>query len=220
MKCDQRAMRFDCLGSSMVGIIDLPQRPLPRGVLMMASQRHSRLGAQRQYAMLARALARRGLAVMRFDRRGVGDSEGCDYNDSDMRSAVDEFCAQVPQLREVVLLSPASGDVIASASACARGDVRVRALVLLDARRQGRGRVARLADQFSGFPGRVMLLATSAPTLELDALRKRLAGGGAGAERIEIIENRAPPMALHEAGDRAEAEGWRAATCASWIVSW
>ncbi|MDB5960790.1 MAG: hydrolase 1, exosortase system-associated, partial [Massilia sp.] len=141
MKCDQRAIRFNCLGSSMVGIIDLPERPLPRGVLVVAGQPWSRLGAQRQFAMLARALARRGFAVMRFDRRGVGDSEGCDYNDSDVRAAVHEFCEQVPLVREVVLLAPGSGavidNIVATASACARVDARVRALLLLDPRRRG-----------------------------------------------------------------------------------
>ena len=88
MKCDQRAVRINCLGSSMVGIIDLPERPLPRGVLVAAGHPYSRLGARRQFAMLARSLARRGIAVMRFDRRGVGDSEGCDINDSVVRAAL------------------------------------------------------------------------------------------------------------------------------------
>lgn len=141
MNCDQRAIRFNCHGSSMVGIIDLPERPLPRGVLVVAGQPWSRLGAQRQFAMLARALARRGFAVMRFDRRGVGDSEGRDYNDSDVRAAVQEFCEQVPGVREVVLMAPGSGtahdDIVATASACARIDARVRALLLLDPRRRG-----------------------------------------------------------------------------------
>lgn len=144
MNCDQRAIRFNCLGSSMVGIIDLPERTLPRGVLVVAGQPDTRLGAQRQFAMLARALARRGFAVMRFDRRGVGDSEGRDHNDSDIRAAVQEFCEQVPQLHEVVLLAPGSAAAIATASACARVDPRVRALLLLDARRGAGRRAAHL----------------------------------------------------------------------------
>lgn len=131
MKCDQRAVRFTCLGSSVVGIIDLPERPLPRGVLVVAGHPYSRLGARRQFAMLARALARRGIAVMRFDRRGVGDSEGCDYNDSDVRAALQEFCDQVPTLQEVVLLSPGGSAAIATARACAAADPRVCALLLL-----------------------------------------------------------------------------------------
>lgn len=148
MNCEQLAIRFNCHGSGMVGIIDLPERPLPRGVLVVAGQPYSRLGAQRQFAMLARALARRGIAVMRFDHRGVGDSEGCDYNDSDVRTAVQEFCEQVPSVREVVLLAPGSGapndNIIATASACARLDRRVRALLLLDPRRRGGRRATHL----------------------------------------------------------------------------
>ena len=143
MNCDQRAIRFSCLGSSMVGIIDLPERPLPRAVLVVAGQPDSRLGAQRQFAMLARALARRGFAVMRFDRRGIGDSEGCDYNDSDVRAAVQELCEQVPAIEEVVLLAPGSAAAIATASACARIDERVCALLLLDPRRRSGRRADR-----------------------------------------------------------------------------
>ena len=48
MNCDQLAIRFNCHGSGMVGIIDLPERPLPRGVLVVAGQPYSRLGAQRR----------------------------------------------------------------------------------------------------------------------------------------------------------------------------
>lgn len=140
MKYDQRALRFNCLGSSMVGIIDLPERPLPRGVLVAAGNPYSRLGARRQLAMLARALARRGIAVMRFDRRGVGDSEGCDNNDSDVRAALQEFCNQVPALQEVVLLSPGGSAAIATARACAMGDARVRGLLLLTPWRRGNRR--------------------------------------------------------------------------------
>jgi pimeloyl-ACP methyl ester carboxylesterase len=131
VKCDQRAVRFTCTGSSVVGIIDLPERPLPRGVLIAAGHPYSRLGARRQFAMLARALARRGIAVMRFDRRGVGDSDGCDYNDSDVRAALQEFCDQVPLLQEVVLLSPGGSAAIATARACAAADPRVCGLLLL-----------------------------------------------------------------------------------------
>ena len=140
MKCDQRALRFNCQGSSMVGIIDLPERPFPRGVLVAAGHPYSRLGARRQFAMLARALARRGIAVMRFDRRGVGDSEGCDNNDSDVRAALQEFCDQVPALQEVVLLTPGGSAAIATARACAAGDARIRGLLLLTPWRRGNRR--------------------------------------------------------------------------------
>ncbi|WP_426197477.1 alpha/beta fold hydrolase [Massilia sp. DWR3-1-1] len=263
MNCDQRAIRFNCLGSSMIGIIDLPERPLPRGVLVVAGQPDSRLGAQRQFAMLARALARRGFAVMRFDRRGVGDSEGCDYNDSDVRAAVQEFCQQVPGVREVVLLAPGSGSAIATASACARIDPRVRALLLLDPRRRAnaartahmlappvpapapigaalfwrrsqpprRGpssgaRLAGLAEQLCAFPGQVLVVAaTSAwagPTpaqAEVRQLRALVERAGT-SNRVQIIDDAAPAPADRAAGGRLDGDALRAATCASWMVSW
>lgn len=159
MKADPLAVRFSCLGSSVLGVIDLPERPLPRGVLVVAGQPHSRLGESRQFAMLARALARRGIAVMRFDRRGVGDSGGCEHNDSDVRAAVDEFGRQVPALRDIVLLSPAGPAAIGSALACASEDEQISGLILLEAwqhlaqhagRRDGRNKLALLDAAMPG----------------------------------------------------------------------
>jgi hypothetical protein len=146
MNCGQRAVSFHCQGSCMVGIIDLPERPLTRGVLVVAGQPHSRLGESRQYAMLARALARRGITVMRFDRRGVGDSEGCDHNDNDVLAALREFGSQVPALRDIVLLAPATSVALSEALACAADEEQISGLVLLEtwhANQQGGRRAGR-----------------------------------------------------------------------------
>lgn len=48
------------------------------GVLIVAGGRQTRIGAHRMAERLAHRLAEREMICMRFDRRGVGDSEGAD----------------------------------------------------------------------------------------------------------------------------------------------
>jgi exosortase A-associated hydrolase 1 len=134
MNIEQWAFRFNCQGSSLVGIIDVPERPLARGVLLLADGAQYRVGAHRQFTLLSRALAVRGIPVMRFDRRGMGDSEGAaggaDALDDDIRAALREFFGHVPEMKEVVLLG--LGDGASAAALYAGGDERVRGLVLLN----------------------------------------------------------------------------------------
>lgn len=130
----QRALRFNCQGSGLVGVVDVPERPVERGVLVLTGMRQYRVGGHRQFALLARMLAPRGLAVMRFDCRGIGDSEGAprryDALGDDVRAAIKEFSSQVPEMKEIVLWG--LDDAATAAALYAHTDARVRALVLLN----------------------------------------------------------------------------------------
>ena len=134
MNAEQRALRFNCNGSGLVGIVEVPERPLPRGVLVVTGGPQCRVGSHRQFTMLARILAQRGIPVMRFDRRGMGDSEGEPRNferiDDDIRAAMKEFFMQVPEMREVVIWGLC--DAAAAAAFYVATDDRVCGLVLLD----------------------------------------------------------------------------------------
>jgi exosortase A-associated hydrolase 1 len=134
MNIEQRALRFNCQGCSLVGIIDVPERPLPRGVLMLADAAQYRVGGHRQFTLLSRVLAARGIPVMRFDRRGMGDSDGdagsVDALDDDIRAALKEFFIHAPDMEEIVILG--LGDGASAAALYAGGDERVRGLVLLN----------------------------------------------------------------------------------------
>lgn len=134
MKIDQRALRFHCHGASLVGVVDIPERPLPRGVLVVADSAQYRVGSHRQFTLLSRLLAARGIPVMRFDRRGMGDSEGepraFDAIDEDVRAAMKEYFIQVPEMKEIVILG--LGDSALAAALYAPTDDRVCALVLLN----------------------------------------------------------------------------------------
>ncbi len=134
MKFDPRALRFTCQGSCLVGIVDVPERPLPRGVLVLTGGPQYRVGGHRQFTLLARMLAPRGIPVMRFDHRGMGDSEGAPraYDDigDDVRAAMKEFFMQVPEMKEIVIWG--LDDAATAAALYAHTDARVRALVLLN----------------------------------------------------------------------------------------
>jgi exosortase A-associated hydrolase 1 len=127
-------LRFNCNGSSLVGIVDVPERPLQRGLLLLAEGAGYRVGSHRQFTLLSRALAQRGIPVMRFDRRGMGDSEGepraGDAIDDDVRAALKEFFMHIPDMKETVILG--LGDAAAAAALYAPQDERVRGLVLLN----------------------------------------------------------------------------------------
>ena len=121
-------------GARMLGILHLPPAPGPRGVLIVTGGPQYRAGSHRQFVLLARALAARGIPVLRFDVRGMGDSEGAmrDYRaiGADIDAALAQFFDAVPALREVALWGLCDG---ATAAAChAQDDARVSALVLLN----------------------------------------------------------------------------------------
>ena len=82
----------------------------------------------------ARALAEADIPVMRFDYRGMGDSDGgvktFEQVDADVRVAIDQFFKQVPALREVVLWGLC--DAASAELLYAHTDHRVTGLVLVN----------------------------------------------------------------------------------------
>lgn len=139
MNMEERAVAFTCNGSQLFGVLSVPAQPTgaamaTRGVIIVVGGPQYRAGSHRQFTLLARHLASSGIPVLRFDYRGMGDSEGAarsfEHIDDDIRAAVDCLFAEMPGLREVVLWGLCDG---ASASLFyAGGDVRVKGLVLLN----------------------------------------------------------------------------------------
>ena len=130
----KRAIAFPCAGQWLYGVLDLPPAPLARGVLVVVGGPQYRAGSHRQFTLLARTLAAQGVPAMRFDYRGMGDSEGAirDFENEgqDLRAAIDAFFAELPQLREVVLWGLC--DAASAAALYAAGDPRVKGLALLN----------------------------------------------------------------------------------------
>ncbi|GGC17141.1 hydrolase 1, exosortase A system-associated [Pseudoduganella buxea] len=134
MQPDELALRFPCAQDWLTGILSPATGAPTRGVLIVVGGPQYRAGSHRQFALLARSLAARGIPALRFDYRGMGDSTGAarDFNDvdADLRAAVDEFCARVPSLREVVIWGLC--DAASAALFYAGQDARIGGLVLLN----------------------------------------------------------------------------------------
>lgn len=131
---ERRALAFACGGDWLYGVLEAPAAPHQRGVLVVVGGPQVRTGSHRQFTLLARGLAQSGVASMRFDYRGMGDSEGeaRDFEQvgEDLRAAIDCFFAQVPQMREVVLWGLC--DAASAALLYAPHDPRVTGLVLVN----------------------------------------------------------------------------------------
>jgi len=111
---DEIPVVFDCGGHELIGMVHRPAAARSRGMLaMVAGGPQYRGGVCRMQVQMARALAASGIPVMRYDHRGMGDSEGPfrGFQDvaDDLAAAIQAFRNQVPGLREVVLWGGCDG---------------------------------------------------------------------------------------------------------------
>jgi exosortase A-associated hydrolase 1 len=134
MNVKEHALSFSCHGANLYGIASVPEQPARRGILIVAGGPQYRIGSHRQFTLLARSLAAQGIAAMRFDYRGMGDSDCAarSFEDvgQDLRAAVDHFIAAVPGVDEVVIWGLC--DAASAAMFYAGDDARVAGLVLVN----------------------------------------------------------------------------------------
>ena len=134
MSHDERPLVFECEGESLVGILGGAHSSSARGVVIVVGGPQYRVGSHRQFTLLARHLATRGVATVRFDYRGMGDSDGAPRTfervGADIRCAIDRFFADVPGLKDVVIWGLC--DAASAALFYAHQDARVSGLVLLN----------------------------------------------------------------------------------------
>ena len=95
---------FPCQGDTLAGTLD--DAPGSSGLLIVSGGNEIRCGAHRGMAMLAADLAAGGVPVFRFDRRGIGDSDGANHGweDSgpDIAAAATAFRTVAPQVKRIV----------------------------------------------------------------------------------------------------------------------
>ncbi len=100
----RRHVSFACEGSVLAGTLDTGDAAT--GLLLVTGGNELRSGAWAGQAQLAARLAQSGYPVFRFDRRGVGDSDGPNggYRGSapDIAAALSAFRAECPQLSRVL----------------------------------------------------------------------------------------------------------------------
>jgi uncharacterized protein len=130
----EQAIRFPCQEDWLYGIQTLPVQAMNRGILIVVGGPQYRAGSHRQFVLLARHLATDGVPVMRFDYRGMGDSEGDSRTfetvDDDLNAAVNQFFSSVPELKEVVIFGLC--DAATAALLYANRDRRISGLVLIN----------------------------------------------------------------------------------------
>lgn len=134
MKYAEQAIVFNCSDCRLLGIASLPERPAKTAVLILTGGPQYRAGSHRQFTLLARQLAEQGVAAMRFDYRGMGDSEGDARNfetvDDDIRAAIDSLLKHAPTVHRIVIWGLC--DAASAALYYAHTDPRVAGLILLN----------------------------------------------------------------------------------------
>lgn len=100
----RRHLSFACEGAALAATLDEAQGTT--GLLIVSGGNEIRSGAHRGMAMLAQQIAEAGHPVFRFDRRGIGDSEGenrgFEASRPDIEAAIAAFRAAAPQLTRIV----------------------------------------------------------------------------------------------------------------------
>lgn len=99
----RRLISFPCEGATLIGTLDEADRDT--GLMIVSGGNEPRMGAHRGQAMLAARIAAHGYPVFRFDRRGVGDSEGAnggwESSGPDIAAAIDAF-AEAANLTRII----------------------------------------------------------------------------------------------------------------------
>ncbi len=137
----EEALVFPCAGESLLGIVSSAgggdeQGGSELGVVIIVGGPQYRAGSHRQFVQLARALARAGLPALRFDYRGMGDSEGALHQfeqvADDIAAAIAALQRARPAVRRVVLWGLCDAASAALLYLQARPDPRVCGLALLN----------------------------------------------------------------------------------------
>ena len=130
----EEALVFGCGNDSLVGVLAIPDKPALRGVLIVVGGPQYRAGSHRQFTLLARDLAASGIASLRFDYRGMGDSSGearsFESVHEDIGCAIERLLEAVPTLNDAVIWGLC--DAASAALFYAHLDPRVRGVVLVN----------------------------------------------------------------------------------------
>lgn len=136
MNYTEETTLFACAGDTLLGILARPETPAETGVIVIVGGPQYRVGSHRQFVLLSRALAAAGYAVLRFDHRGMGDSEGRQRDfetvGADIASAIDALQSRLPSVKQVALWGLCDGASAALLYCHETHDRRVSGLCLLN----------------------------------------------------------------------------------------
>ena len=153
---------FECAGERLLGIVAHPLesgRTAKLGVVVVVGGPQYRIGSHRQFLLLARRAAEAGFATLRFDYRGMGDSDGAPRSfediDEDIDAAIGALCGVCPQVEKVALWGLCDGASAALLYCQRRHDPRVAALCLLNPWARSETTLARARVRHY-YPGRLL----------------------------------------------------------------
>lgn len=175
---------FGCGSLTLAGTLDTA--PGRTGLLIVSGGNEVRSGAFGGQADMAARIAAAGFPCFRFDRRGVGDSEGENrgfrHSAKDIAAALDAFRAMAPQLTRVVAFGNCDA---ASALMLAKG-AGVDALVLSN---------PWTIEEADAAPPPAMVRARYAEKLKNPREIMRLLGGGVNISKLArgVIHALRPP---------------------------
>ncbi len=131
---NETVIRFDCHGDQLIGILhSSPTVYKNLGVVIVVGGPQYRVGSHRQFTIMARDFAAAGYPTLRFDYRGMGDSEGefkgFECIDDDIDAAISALLREESGLDGIVLWG-----LCDAASACLiygnKKDERVKGMIL------------------------------------------------------------------------------------------
>lgn len=100
----RRFLSFDCADSTLYATLDDAEGSC--GLLVVSGGNEIRCGAHAGMAALAADLSAAGYPVLRFDRRGIGDSEGenggFESSAPDLTAAIETFRTECPHVKHIV----------------------------------------------------------------------------------------------------------------------
>lgn len=107
---NEEVLSFRCGPAQLWGICARPSAdvaPQPVAVVIAVGGPQYRVGSHRQFTLLARRLAAEGFVSLRFDCRGMGDSEGefpgFEHLRPDLHAAIDALRRACPAVRQVAV---------------------------------------------------------------------------------------------------------------------
>lgn len=132
----EQAVVFHCGEDECVGVLSLPAdgvKVMDCALLIVVGGPQYRVGSHRQFVTLARHLAGLGIPVLRFDYRGMGDSDGVQRTfigvERDLRDAIDVLCERTGRSR---ILIWGLCDGATAALMYAAGDARVMGVACIN----------------------------------------------------------------------------------------
>lgn len=130
----EQAVVLSCGSDRLIGILHAGEQDAETGVVIVVGGPQYRAGSHRQFVLVARQIAAAGTPVLRFDHRGIGDSEGqprlFTALDEDIDAAVAFLSSQISSLKNIVLMGLC--DAASAVLMYAPADSRVAGLILLN----------------------------------------------------------------------------------------